>query len=325
VAGDHPGHGVVAAQGEAEALMGRRGAFPVAIALFWVLLSASAGPAQEFEPRTYAVAPVGLNFVALGYGFATGAVFMDPTIPAEDVDADIHLVLARYIRTLRLFNRPSKLKLVLPWSDGHWDGYLEDEFRTRDATGLGDARLVLETQFSGAEVKRPVEMVGYRPKTVWGARLQIVLPTGNYDNTKVINLGANRWGLIPEIGFSTPVGKWSLEGAVGAWIFGDNDDFYEGHHLEQDPLFVAKFHAVRSIRPGFWWALAAGYGYGARTTVDGVKRDTIQRNWRLAFVLAYPLRPNQGISMMIGSGGNFGAGTDFDTIALSYQYAWGGG
>ena len=41
-------------------------------------------------------------------------------------------------------------------------------------------------------------------------------------------------------------------------------------------------------------------------------------------MMAYPLRPNQGISISIGSGGNFGAGTDFDTFGVGYQYSWGG-
>jgi len=285
-----------------------------AVAVVVVLAGPTAVGAQEFEPRTYAVAPAGLNFVAVAYGFATGAVFMDPSLPAEDVNADVHLVVMRYVRTLELFGLPSKLKLALPLSDGHWDGFLEGEFRTRDATGQGDARIVMETLFAGAK---------HEKKTVWGARLQVILPTGQYDNTKIINLGANRWGAIPEVGFSYPAGKWSFEGALAAWIFGTNDDF-GGVRLEQDPLLVAKFDAVRSIRPGFWWALAAGYGYGGRTTVDGVKRDTVQRNWRLAFMMAYPIRANQGISISIGSGGNFGAGTDFDTIAIGYQYSWGG-
>jgi hypothetical protein len=65
------------------------------------------------------------------------------------------------------------------------------------------------------------------------------------------------------------------------------------------------------------------YDYGGRTTVDGVPRDTIQRNWRLAFMLAYPIRANQGLMLSIGSGGNFGAGTDFDSISLGYQLSWG--
>jgi hypothetical protein len=206
-----------------------------------------------------------------------------------------------------------KIKVVLPFPDGHWEGFVEGEFRIRDATGLGDARLILETQFSGT--KDP-------DRTVWGAKVQLILPTGQYDDTKAINLSANRWGAIPEIGFSYPAGKWDLEGALAAWIFGDNDDFL-GVRLQQNPLLVAKFHAIRTVRPGFWWALAAGYGHGGRTTVDGVPRDTLQSNWRLAFLMAYPVRANQGISLSIGSGGNFGAGTDFDTISVGYQYMWG--
>jgi hypothetical protein len=295
------------------------------MALVAGLLSATAGPAQEFEPRTYAVAPVGLNFLAIGYGYSSGAVFMDPALPVEDVDAEIHVAVARYIRTLSIFNLPAKLKLMVPWTDGHWDGFLEGEFRTRDATGFGDARIVLETLFAGAEAMTHSEMAEYEPGTVWGAKLQFVLPTGDYDNTKVINLGSNRWGLIPEFGFSHPVGKWSLEASFGAWIFGDNDDFVEGLLLEQDPLLVTKFHAIRSIRPGFWWAIAAGFGYGGRTTVEGVKRDTIQRNWRVSAMLVYPISRSQGLSITIGSGGNAGAGTDFDAIAVGYQYSWGAG
>jgi hypothetical protein len=301
--------------------MRRLWVFLVAIAV--TLASAPCGLAQEFEPRTYAVTPPGLNFVGLACGFATGAVFMDPSLPVEDVDADVHLVVGRYVRTLELFGLPSKVKVVLPWSSGHWEGFLEDEFSVRDAEGLGDARLVLEMQLAGAHPSEiPVPAVE-SDETVWGARLQVIAPTGDYDNSKLINLGANRWGLIPEIGFGHPIGKWSIEGTIGAWIFGDNDDFYNGLHFEQDPLLVAKFHAIRSIRPGFWWALAAGYGYGGRTTVDGVRRDTTQRNWRLALMLAYPIRENQGLVLSIGSGGNFGAGTDFDTVSLGYQYSWG--
>ena len=281
--------------------------------LCMIALTEVAG-AQEFEPRAYAVAPPGLNFVGVAYGFANGAVFMDPSLPAKDIDADIHLLVMRYVRTLELSGLPTKLKVVLPLSDGYWEGFVEDEFRIRDVAGLGDARIIMETLFAG---------VSNEKKTVWGARLQVILPTGKYANSKVINLGANRWGAIPEIGFSYPAGKWSFEGAFAAWIFGDNDDFL-GLRLEQDPLLVAKFHAVRSIRPGFWWALAAGYGYGGQTTVNGIPRDTIQSNWRMAFVMAYPFRSNQGIVVSVGSGGNFGAGTDFDTISVGYQYAWGG-
>jgi hypothetical protein len=122
-----------------------------------------------------------------------------------------------------------------------------------------------------------------------------------------------------------PLGKWSLEAMVGAVFFTTNDDYFGGQELEQEPMAIAKLHAVRTIRPGFWWALAAGYGYGAATTVDGVPRATTQESWRVYAMVAYPITSQQGLSISIGSGGNYGAGTDFDAITVGYQYSWGGG
>jgi len=295
----------------------------IAVALVVLTSASHAVHAQEFEPRTYAVAPVNFNFVGIGYAFATGGVLLDPALPVGDVDGDVHVVVTRYVRTLSLFGRPSSVKVSLPWSSGDWDGFVENEFTTRSASGLADARVIVETLFHGAEVMTAQEMKDYQPRTVFGARLQVIAPTGDYDNTKAINLGSNRWSFVPEVGLSTPLGKWSLEAALAVWFFTDNDD-YLGQQLDQDPLFVAKLHFVRSIRPGFWWSLAAGYGYGARTTIDDIPRDTIQRNWRLFAMVAYSMTPRQGFSVSFGSGGNAGAGTDFDALTVGYQFAWGG-
>ncbi len=284
----------------------------------------SPADAQELEPRVYAVTPAGLNFLALGYAFSTGAVFMDPALPVEDVDADVHLAFARYIRTVSLFDRPTKVKLFLPWSSGRWVGTLENDPRSRSTTGLGDARISIETLYAarGSEARTATEMAATPPPTLFGARLQVVLPTGKYDRDKIINLGSNRWVLIPELGLSQRVGRWSIEGAVGAWLFGKNDEFSGGTGLEQDPLVVVKAVAVRTVRPGFWYSVAAGYGYGGRTYIGGERRATIQRNWRLSASVAVPLGPSHGISVTLRTGSNFGAGTDVDALAVAWQVAW---
>jgi hypothetical protein len=258
----------------------RQATLGILAALAILTSAARAVHAQEFEPRTYAVAPVGVNFIGIGYGFATGNVFMDPSLPVKNVDGDIHLVVTRYTRSLSLFRRPSKVKVILPWSSGDWDGTVEGEFERRKATGPGDARIIVEILFHGAEVMTSQEMKNYEPRTVFGARLGVSAPTGDYDNTKAINLGTNRLSFAGELGLATPLGRWSLEAMVGARFFTTNDDYVNGLQLEQDPLLVAKLHAVRTIRPGFWWALAAGYGYGygARTTVDGVTTSMVSKS-----------------------------------------------
>ncbi len=198
------------------------------VALATLAVAARAVQAQEFEPRTYAIAPVNLNFIGIGYGFASGGVFMDPSLPVQGVEGDIHLVVTRYTRSLSLFRRPSKVKVILPWSSGNWDGTVENQFTVRSATGLGDVKVIVETLFHGAEVMTPQEVRDYEPGMVFGARLGLSAPTGNYDNSKAINLGTNRWGFEAELGLAAPLGKWSLEAMLGAMFFTDNDDFFGG-------------------------------------------------------------------------------------------------
>jgi hypothetical protein len=292
------------------------------IAVLVLLVDLSPATAQEFSPRTYSVAPAGLNFVGIGYGYATGAVMMDPGLPTEDVDAQVHAVFARYVRTFGLLGMPAKARISLPWSSGHWEGLYEGVNRTRDAEGIGDIRLAVETQFLRGGVKTPEQLRGHTPPVVVGLRLQVVVPTGVYDPSRAINIGGNRWTFVPELGVGWNRGKWSIEGAVAVWIFTDNPDFVGGQRFEQDSLLVGKLHVIRSIRPGFWWAIAGGYGYGGQTRIDGVDRATIQRNWRIHASVVYPVTARQGLVLVAGSGGNAGVGSDADAIGIAYQLAW---
>lgn len=221
------------------------------------------GAAQEIEPRTYSNTPVGLNFLAVGYSYSSGNIFMDPSLPIEDLDGRVNVALVRYIRTFNLFGAPAKFKAMLPWATGHWDGFLDGEFQTRDASGLADARFGLDVLLVGAPVLEPAEFAGYEQKSVVGLRFDLVVPTGQYDSSKLINLGSNRWAFHSEVGFSKTWGRWTLEGSVGAWFYSDNDDFYGGSQLSQDRFLVAKVNIVRSIRPGFWWAVGSGHGLRA--------------------------------------------------------------
>ena len=294
-------------------------------AVFAFLLMAAIpvlGDAQEIEPRTYANTPVGMNFLAFGYSYSSGNVFMDPALPIEDVDAQIHLAFARYIRTFSLFGRPAKIKALLPWSDGHWDGFLEGEYRTRDVRGLADPRLGLDLLLSGAPALDAAEFRGYQQKLVIGLRFDLVTPFGQYDSARLINLGSNRWSFHSEIGASKAIGKWTLEGAAGAWFYMDNDDFFGGMTLSQDPFLVIKANVIRSVRPGFWWAVGMGYGQGGQTAVDGISRDTNQKNWRITAMLVVPISPTQGLSLSAASGRTFQAGPNFNVVAIAYQIAW---
>jgi len=287
-----------------------------------LVVSPGAVGAQEIEPRTYANTPVGMNFLAFAYSYSSGNIFMDPALPIEDLDARLNIVLARYIRSFSLFGASAKVKAVLPWSTGHWDGFVDGEFETLDASGFADARFGLDVLLVGAPVLEPAEFASYEQKSVVGLRFDLVAPTGQYDSNELINLGSNRWAFHSEVGLSKTWGKWTLEGAAGAWFYSTNDNFFGGFELSQDPFLVVKANIVRSISPGFWWAVGTGYGQGGRTFVEGVARNTKQKNWRVSAIVVFPLSPTQGLSLTAASGRTFQAGPDFDVIAVANQIAW---
>ena len=91
--------------------------------LLWASWSLFAGTfhGQELEPRTYAQTPIGVNFIAVGYGFSTGNVLMDPALPIEGLDADLDLIFLRYTRSFAFLGRSAKVKILAPWSGGDYD------------------------------------------------------------------------------------------------------------------------------------------------------------------------------------------------------------
>jgi hypothetical protein len=288
------------------------------------LLGPSGLFAQELTPKTFANTPVGMNYLAVGYAFSHGNTLLDPALPIEDLDADINIAFIRYIRTAALFDSAAKVKVLVPFSWGHWDGLVEGVPEDRDASGIGDAKLSLEFNFLGAPALSASEFNNYEKKTIMGATLTISAPTGDYDDTKLINIGSNRWYFKGEVGVSHVMGNWTLEAAGGIWLFTRNNDFFNGRTLSQAPLYTLKGHIIYTLKPGFWFALGVGYGEGGRTKVDGVKKDTYQRNWRYGLTMAYPIKQQHGLVFSIFSGDVSGTGSKFDSFGFAYQYAWGG-
>lgn len=290
----------------------------VLLALFPRVLSA-----QELEPRSLTNVPVGTNFLFLGYGYAKGNILLDPAIPIEDLDSHLHSLVVAYVRAIDVFGMSGKLDVIVPSAAGDWSGLLEGQAASTSRTGFGDPRFRLSVNFYGAPALRASEFQSYTQDWTVGASVQVIAPLGLYYPDKLINLGSNRWTIRSQLGAANSFGQWTVEAYTGIWFFSRNPDFYGGNLLEQRALWTAKIHLVRKFSKGIWASADLGYGYGGRSVVEGVARDTRISTFRFGLTLSVPLAPHHAIKLYVVSGARVERGADFDGVGLGYQFYWG--
>jgi hypothetical protein len=206
---------------------------------------------------------------------------------------------------------------------GDWAGLYVGEAATRKIDGLGDPRIRLSINFTGAPALRLNEYRSYKQNMVVGASVQIIAPLGQYDPSELINLSSNRWTFRSQLGIAKSLDKWIVESYLGLWLFTNNTQFLDTSTLSQNPLYTAKVHLIRTMRKGRWVALDIGYGFGGRTKINGVLKDTYISTLRFGLTLAFPIGVRHTLRMVGASGVRLQKGPDFDALAVTYQYRWG--
>ncbi|MCI0516351.1 MAG: transporter [Woeseiaceae bacterium] len=285
---------------------------------------ASTAAAQELAPRAYWPAPVGTNVLNLGYQYSSGDIVTDPSLPVTGVDSKINFLQVGYQYTFSLFGRTANAQLNLPYSWGTSEGFLNNEFISVDTSGYGDARARLSINLRGAPA---MDGAGFQalqadPKTIVGVSLLLQAPTGTYDEQKYLNTGANRWAVKPAAGVIWPFRPtWMFEAELGAWFFGDNDEFV-GSTREQDLIVSSEFHLVKRVGQSFWASLDVNYYFGGRTTIDSVDRADLQRNSRFGFTVFKSIARGHALRASYSTGVVTESGGDYAITALSYIAVW---
>ena len=195
----------------------------------------------------------------------------------------------------------------------------------RDVSGLSDPKFRLSVNFFGAPALSLKEFAGFQQDLIIGASLQVSAPAGQYDESRLVNLGTNRWSFKPELGVSQALGRWTLEGTAAVTLYTDNDDFYQGRTRSQDPLYALQGHVIYSFRSGIWGSVDGTYFEGGRTTLDDTLNNDLQRNWRVGATLAFPLDARNSIKFFGSSGVSARTGNNYDLFGIAWQYRWGGG
>jgi len=282
--------------------------------------------AQELEPRRWTHLPVGANFVGMGYALSDGNIFLDPSLLIEDAQAKLHSFGLGYVRALDVAGKSGRIQFTAPYSLGRWEGLVDGELASTRRAGFGDPRVRFAVNLVGSPAQRAAEFAQFQPKTIVGVALDVSLPLGEYRSDRLINLGSNRWTLRPQIGVVHNFAKWTVELTGSAWLFTDNQDYFQGTEREQDPLYALETHAIYTFRPGLWASLSAAYGSGARSILDGIEGNDRQGNLLWAASMGFPIDRRHGFKVAFVKGDTTRSiGVDYDSLIFAYSYMWGEG
>jgi len=292
--------------------------FSAAITLF-----SARGTAQDLEPRVYSASPVGTSFLQFGFGRNSGDVTFDPTIPITNVHASFYSPTVGASHTFGLFGRQSLLSAAIPYIWGNVTGDVGTQAGKVYRSGLGDMRLRYSINLHGSPALSPKEFARRRQSFIIATSITVQAPSGQYDSTKLINIGANRWAFKPEVGFSYPLRKLYLDLYAGAWFFSDNGSYYPGTvNRSEEPLTALQGHVSYTIRRGLWAAFDATWYGGGAVSVSGGPATDRESNSRMGATVSLPLPAGQSIKVAFSSGVSGTIGADFKTLSISWQKVW---
>jgi len=278
--------------------------------------------AQDLDPRRYTNIPVGQNFLALAFVYSEGDVNFSSSVPLTDAKIRVDGPALAYLRTFSIAGKSASVDFLLPYACVAGSALLNGERASREVCGLADTSLRVSYNFIGAPATELREFVRRKRTAVVGASVQIGMPTGQYDADKLLNVGANRWYIKPEIGVSIPVNKWSFEFAAGVRIFTDNSDFLDDVNLTQDPLYNIQSHVIYDLTPRQWVSLGANYFFGGDTFQDDAPSSTRQNNSRLGLTWTIGLNSKHLLKFLAHTGVIGRISNDSDTFTVAWSYRW---
>jgi hypothetical protein len=254
----------------------KAGIATILAALLAVLASSHAG-AQEVEIRRWNQLPVDQNFAVFSYARTSGEISTDPVLQIEDAAVDIDTFVLGYIRSFAVMGKMARFELRQAFQDGTWSGLLAGVPTEVTRNGMNDTVARVAVNLLGGPPLSGQAFADWRAtvseETILGVALAVSMPTGEYFDDKLINLGSNRFSLRPQIGFQHRDGPWVYEATGTAFLFGENDDFFGGQRRTQQPLFSLEGSIEYDFAPGVWLSAGAAIAAGGQSAINGMERN----------------------------------------------------
>lgn len=298
----------------------------VFLCLFWAHLSGG----QDLAPRAYLITPVHSNAVTLTYSFLNGSIIFDGEVPITGASAQVHIGIFNAYHSFSFLGRSANFVVAIPYGVGDFRGNVVETPAYAYRSGLLSMVARVSVNLKGGPAMPAEDFIKWRQKTILGASVKLVPPTGQYDPTKLINYGSNRWAFKPELGYSRRWGNWILDTYAGAWFFSTNGEFFSHNQFfpgvntqSQSPVGSFEGHLSYDFKPRLWLSLDGNYWFGGSTTLNGQPTaNTRQANSRVGLTASVPVSKHQSLKLSYSDGAYIRYGGNYRGLSVGWQYSW---
>jgi hypothetical protein len=298
----------------------------------FLLCVANAAWTQDLAPRAYVVTPVNSNVINLTYSYFGGNLLFDGSVPITGATAKLNVPSISYYRSLNFFGRSANFTASLPYGVGNFQGTVIGAAAHAYRSGLLDSFYRFSVNLKGGPAMPVQEFLKWHQKLLLGASFKIVAPSGQYDPTKLVNLGNHRWAFKPEMGYSERWGHWLVDAYGAVWFFTTNPEFFSHNQYfpgtqtqSESPVVALEGHLSYDIKPRLWVSVDGNFWHGGETTLSGVPNSlSVQRNSRIGVTASIPLSRNNSVKISYNNGAYISYGGNYQNISVSWQYSWRG-
>ena len=286
--------------------------------------------AQELVPRAYVITPINANAVIVTWSFYDGGIDLSGTIPITGATGRYTVPTFSYYHTFGLLGRSANITASLPYAVGTFSGTALGRGVSLYRSGLADFSARLSVNLIGGPAMPAEEFARWKQKTILGASVKLLAPTGQYDPRKLINWGINRWAIKPEIGYSHRWNAWMFDSYAGVWFYTENPQSFDlplPQPQTEKPIGSLESHLIyylqRFSSSRAWVSVDGHFWWGGITALNGISHpETKQTSSRLGVTLALPLTKRQSIKVAYSNGTYIRFGGNYQNVQVAWQYSW---
>jgi len=283
--------------------------------------------AQTLAPRAYAITPADANAITLSWSFFDGGLNFNGTVPITGATGTYHIPTLSYYHSFSLFGHLANITGFLPYGVGTFEGSVLGNHHQIYRSGLLDLELRFSVNLKGGKAMSAQEFANWKQKTLLGASLTVIAPTGQYDSMRLVNWGIHRWAIKPELGYSRRWGNWLLDGYGGVWFYTTNNEFFSVPNPQpqtEQPIGSFEGHLSYDFsKQRCWVSLDGNFWFGGATSLNGTSNPgTRQTSSRIGGTAAFPLSRHQSIKISYSNGTYVRFGGNYQSVSVAWQYSW---